>query len=111
MRLHLSRRLTLEAPQPVPDGAGGISTVWQALGVHWAEIIPGTGRDIGGEEVKLSSVAYRISLRAAPVGSERRPQPGQRLTEAGRVYHILAVAERDAAGRYLTCFAREERVT
>lgn len=109
--VHLNRVLTLEQPVATPDGAGGFSTVWQAVGTLWAEISPGSGRDAGGEEITLASVPYRITLRGAPVGSPRRPVPGQRLTEAGRVFQVLAVTERDAAGRYLTCFAREEAPT
>ncbi len=50
----------------------------------------------------------RIVVRAAPEGHPARPEPGQRLVEGARRYRILAVAETDAAGLYLTCFAREE---
>jgi hypothetical protein len=35
---------------------------------------------------------------------------GQRLREGRRAFRILAVAERGADARYLTCFAREEDV-
>jgi head-tail adaptor len=37
-RRFLSRRLVLEAPDRVPDGAGGFSETWVALGHVWAEI-------------------------------------------------------------------------
>ncbi len=49
-----------------------------------------------------------ITLRAAPVGSTARPRPEQRLRLGARIFTILAVAERDATGRYLVCFSREE---
>jgi head-tail adaptor len=106
--VHLNRLLTLERSVQTPDGAGGFVLGWEAIGTLWAEITPGTGRDAGGVEVTRSSVAYRITLRGAPVGSPRRPVPGQRLTQNGRVFDVLAVTERDAGGLYLTCFAREE---
>lgn len=109
--VHLNRLLTLEQSVSAPDGAGGFSTAWQVVGTLWAEITPGTGRQADGEEITLSSVPYRITLRGAAVGSAQRPVPGQRLTQGGRVFHVLAVTERDAAGHYLTCFAREEKPT
>ncbi|MFN4129182.1 MAG: head-tail adaptor protein [Paracoccaceae bacterium] len=106
--VHLNRLLSLEQSVSTPDGTGGFSSVWQTIGTLWAEITPGTGRDAGREEVTLASVTYRITLRGAAVGSPRRPVPGQRLTQGGRVFQVLAVTERDPAGHYLTCFAREE---
>jgi head-tail adaptor len=105
---HLNRALVLEAGIRSPDGAGGFTTVWTALGTLWAEVLSGTGRDPAGEELILSSVAYRITVRAAPVGAASRPKPEQRLREGQRVFAILAVTERDPAGHYLTCFCREE---
>lgn len=105
---HLSRALVLEQAERVPDGAGGFSTSWAALGTLWAEVLPGTGRDPAGEEVVLTSVSYRITVRAAPPGADSRPKPGQRLREGARVFAILAVTERDPGGRWLVCFCREE---
>lgn len=105
---HLNRALVLEAPTRTPDGSGGFTTDWAAVGLLWAEITPGAGRDPAGEEVVLTSVPYRITVRAALPGAANRPKPEQRFREGTRVFAILAVAERDPAGRYLTCFCREE---
>jgi head-tail adaptor len=105
---HLNRALDLEQETRVADGAGGYGRSWQVLGTLWAEIVPGSGRDPNGEEVILSSVPYRITVRAAPVGAANRPRPEQRLREGSRIFTILAVTERDPDGRYLTCFCREE---
>lgn len=104
----LNRRLTLEEAQRLPDGAGGQTIAWVALGEVWAAIAPGTGRERAGESVTLASVTCRITLRAAPHGAASRPRPDQRLRAGARVFRILAVSEADDAGRYLTCFAREE---
>ena len=92
----------------VADGAGGFSLSWQPQGFLWGEVVPGSGSDSAGVEVTLSKVPYRITVRAAPVGSASRPRPDQRLTDGARVFTILAVTERDPSGLYLTCFAREE---
>lgn len=106
----LNRQLVLEAPERVPDGAGGFIEVWSELGVLWAQMKPGTGVERAGEFVTLASVPWKITVRAAPEGSPRRPRPEQRFREGTRVFRILAVAEADAGAHYLICFAREEVV-
>lgn len=106
----LNRPLVLEAPERVPDGAGGFIEVWSELGIVWAQMKPGTGVERAGEFVTLASVPWKITVRAAPEGSPRRPKPEQRFREGARVFQILAVAEADAGAHYLTCFAREEVV-
>ncbi|MES2664909.1 MAG: head-tail adaptor protein [Pseudomonadota bacterium] len=105
---NLSRLLALEAVSRVADGAGGFVEVWQALGAVWAELAPGSGRDVPGEEVTLASVPYRITVRAAPYGTPQRPVAGQRFRDGPRVFSVLAVTERGPEARFLTCFAREE---
>lgn len=109
MSVMLNRPLVLEAPVGVPDGAGGLTVSWVALGTLWAEVKPSSGREVAGEEVVVASVGLRITVRGAEVGSPRRPKPEQRFRDGDRVFAILAVTERDRSGAYLTCFAREER--
>lgn len=105
----LNRKLVLEEAQRTPDGAGGsILTGWVPLGTLWAEVTARTGRSAEGEAVSLSRTAYRIVVRAAPQGAPSRPRPGQRFRLGDRLFRILSVAESDAAGCYLTCFAEEE---
>lgn len=106
--VQLSRPLALEEVLRVPDSSGGYIEVWTPLGTLWAEVVAGTGREVAGEEVTVSSVSYRITVRGAPQGAQSRPRVDQRLRDGARVYRILAVSERDAGGHYLTCFAREE---
>ncbi len=105
---NLNRTLLLEAPTQVPDGAGGFALTWTAVGSLWGEVTAGSGRDPAGVEITLATVPYRITVRGAPVGSPRRPLPEQRFRDGTRVYHLVAVTERDPDALYLTCFAREE---
>jgi head-tail adaptor len=107
-RPHLNRRLVLERAAQVPDGAGGFARDWNALGDLWAAVTARTGRERARDGATLSSVRYRIVVRAAPMGSEMRPQPDQRFRDGDRVFAIRAVAEQDSQGRFLTCFAEEE---
>ncbi|MBK0326997.1 phage head closure protein [Rhodobacteraceae bacterium F11138] len=107
----LNRRLVLEAPFRAPDGAGGYVETWQALGEHWAEVRARSGRERAEAGVPVSMVTCNIVVRAAPFGSAARPMPEQRFREGERLFLIQAVTERDAEGRFLTCFAQEESAT
>jgi len=104
----LTRKLVLETPATVPDGAGGFGESWQTLGTVWAEVKTGSGREKAGSFATLSSMAFRITVRGAPVGSDQRPRPEQRFRDGSRIFRILAVSERDPQGHYLICFANEE---
>ncbi|MFZ3582332.1 head-tail adaptor protein [Loktanella sp. DJP18] len=104
----LNRKLMLEHAVRTPDQSGGYATVWQALGTLWAEITPGTGTERGANALALSRVPLKITVRAAPVGSDARPGAGQRFREGVRIYSILAVTERDSLARFLICHAQEE---
>lgn len=104
----LTRKLVLEDPQQSSDGAGGLTTVWTPLGVHWAQVTPGTGRERLDSSLPRSVIPLRIMVRAAPTNSNARPHAGQRFTEGERVFNIIAVTESDPSARYLTCHAEEE---
>lgn len=111
MRISLDRPLILQSTVRQPDGAGGYAEIWDDLGTLWAEVLPGTGRDLSGEDVILTSVPFRITVRGAPQGAAARPKAGQRFRDGSRLFPILAVTERDRAGLFLTCFAQEETPT
>ncbi|WP_027244017.1 head-tail adaptor protein [Leisingera daeponensis] len=102
---NLTRKLVLEDPQRAPDGAGGYTETWVALGTLWAEVKSLSGR-LAGDSVSLQK--YRITLRASPEGFASRPRPDQRFRDNDRLYRIDAVAENGPGARYLTCFAVEE---
>jgi len=103
-RPQMTRKLVLETPGRVPDGAGGYTQTWTALGIVWAEVLPRTAR----EDSAASRLGLKITLRAAPQGAPSRPTPQQRFRDGARLYLIEAVTEADPTGRFLTCFAIEE---
>jgi head-tail adaptor len=109
-RLAFNRRLTLEAPQRVPDGAGGYAETWVALGEIWALVDPARGREAAPDTLGLSTQRMRVTLRAVPPGRPSRPRPGMRFREAGRVLRIVAVADADAQARLLVCDTVQEEV-
>jgi head-tail adaptor len=101
------RRLVLEAPETVPDGAGGFAVGWVPVGTLWADVTARSGREDFTAGAVRPRTRYRIVLRAAPVGAASRPRPEQRLREGARVFDILTVAEEDVGGRYLESVAEE----
>ncbi|MEM6940556.1 MAG: phage head closure protein [Pseudomonadota bacterium] len=106
----LNRKLVLEAPDRVSDGAGGYTEGWIVLGTLWAEINARTGRETASIGAPVTRVGYKIVVRGAPFGAPSRPMAQQRFRDGARIFNIEAVAERDPEGRYLTCFVEEERV-
>ena len=104
----LNRHLILEDSYRSPDGAGGFTTDWRVLGLLWAQVVPGTGRERADNAVALSRVPYKITVRAAPSGAPSRPHAGQRFVDGTRIFAITAVTEADTGGRYLMCHAEEE---
>ncbi|EBA09748.1 head-tail adaptor protein [Sagittula stellata] len=104
----LNRRLVLEAPQDVADGAGGYTRVWSAIGTLWARVDPRSGRQTEGEAGAMSSAGFTVTVRGAPVGHSSRPVAGQRFVMATRIFLIEAVTEVEPRGMYLDCRCTEE---
>ena len=108
--INLNRKLTLETAVRTADGAGGYAESWTALGTHWAQVTPRSGRTSSQGEAPVSRVATEIIVRGAPVGAVSRPVADQRFREGNRLWRVLAVAEADGTGRYLRCDTVEEAV-
>ncbi len=104
----LNRPLTLEEEVRAPDGAGGWSREWRALGTLWASVTARSAREVDAGEGGRSRVSHRILVRAAPAGSAARPRADQRFREGARAFLIRGVGEADPRGRFLICWAEEE---
>nr|WP_245216204.1 head-tail adaptor protein [Sagittula salina] len=104
----LNHRLVLEAPQDVPDGAGGHTRTWAALGTLWGRVDPRSGRLGPGDVGAISVSGFTVWVRGAPVGHSNRPSAGQRFVMQGRVLSIEAVTEEEPSALYLRCICTEE---
>ncbi|MEX0286749.1 MAG: head-tail adaptor protein [Paracoccaceae bacterium] len=104
----LTRKLLLEHAVRNPDGSGGYTLGWEALGTLWASVRARRGRERAGVAGPVSVGGFDITVRGAPVESPMRPVAGQRFRDGTRVFAIHAVAETDDAGMYLTCISEEE---
>ena len=88
----LNRKLVLEEAQHVPDGAGGFSESWVALGTLWAAVTAGSGTEARWARLtRVSRTRHRIVVRAAAHGAPSRPRADQRFRDGARVFRILSV--------------------
>ncbi|RED13082.1 head-tail adaptor protein [Pontivivens insulae] len=103
----LNRAMVLETRALTPDGGGGHVDGWVALGTLWAAVERPAARLVADGAREVPALRVRIIVRAAPAGQARRPVPGQRLRQDDRLFHIKAVSEYDAKGRFLQLWAEE----
>ncbi|BDW84997.1 MULTISPECIES: head-tail adaptor protein [Roseicyclus] len=101
----MNRRLLLEAPERLEDGAGGFSEIWVPLGHVWAAVEP---RGAGREGEQAARMQLKITMRGVPQGAGARPDAAMRFVDGARIYRIEAVHEGDTRGRTLVCHAIEE---
>ena len=104
---NLNRRFELQERDLTPDGAGGFDVAWSTLGTVWASVDTRRGSERVVGERAVSSVSYVFTVRGVPDGAPSRPKPDQRFVDGDRVYSILAVAEDDPHGHFLTCWTEE----
>jgi len=98
---NLGRRLVLDAPVDADDGAGGVTTTYQAVTTLWARVVPLTARaDIAANSLG-AALRYRIVIRKrGDVTTRHRFQDGE------RIYRIVAGQE-SADRRFLEITAEE----
>lgn len=106
MAPRLTHALVLEAPQDVPDGAGGMTRNWVALGTLWAAVRPGAGGERTGPETAIARQSLTVTVRAGAPGAPSRPRAEQRFRHGTRVWRILSVGE--PVDGYIACRAVEE---
>jgi SPP1 family predicted phage head-tail adaptor len=85
-----NRRLALEGPVEVSDGAGGVIRTYQQIVSLWAEITPVTSQGIVDADRLGVRVTHRIVIRAPRTLSTRH-----RLADGARHYRIVSFRETD----------------
>jgi SPP1 family predicted phage head-tail adaptor len=100
----LRHRLTLEAPDELPDGMGGVVRTWSSLGEIWAAIEPLGASEAIAADKRLGRITHRIALRyRAGLTLNHRFRLGF------RIFAIRALRDPEEQGRLLECLAEEER--
>lgn len=98
----LNRRLVLEEPVIVPDGAGGVIRTYQALATLWAALIPVSAGNVLVADGAGVTVTHRIAIRSGPEVTTRH-----RFRWGARVFQVVALRDRDGEGRFLEIEAEE----
>ena len=99
----LNRRLVLEAPAETADGAGGVTRVYEAAAMLWAQVTPDSARaDIAADSLG-ATLRYCIVIRARGGVTTRH-----RLRDGPRIYRIVAVRESNSR-RFLEIDAEERK--
>jgi len=100
----LRHRLTLEAPEETPDGAGGVVRTWTSLGAIWAAIEPASASEAVIADRRVARVTHRVTLRQrSGLTLNHRFRLGE------RTFAIQAIHDPDERGRFLQCLVTEER--
>jgi len=102
----MNARFTLEAPQRVPDGGGGWTVDWTALGIIWGALTAVSAREPTVGTRPASRVTHRVVTRK-PADRNRRPTADHRLRLEDRIFAIRGVADADPRGAYLELWIEE----
>jgi len=98
----LDRRLTLEAPVEVDDGAGGVSRSYQAVTTLWAQVTAVSAHaDVAAASLG-AIVTHSIVIRAP-----RAVTPFHRFRDGARIFRVVAVRE-SPDRRFLEIHAEEQ---
>ncbi|MDZ7601852.1 MAG: phage head closure protein [Hoeflea sp.] len=98
----LSARLSLETPEELPDGQGGMTEGWMPVASLWGRIEPLAARpdEVAGAAVAV--ITHRITIRHRDGVSH-----AMRFVHRGRNLVIRAVRDPDERRRYLVCDCEE----
>lgn len=97
-----NRRLTLEAPMEIPDGAGGVARSHESVATLWASVVPVSAREEVEAAQRGVTLTHRIVLRySADITSRHRFRDG------ARIFRIVALHDRDGRKRFLDVQAEE----
>lgn len=98
----LRRRLLLEAPVELPDGAGGSLRDFETVAAVWAQVEWLSGDERWQRGRPEQRISHRITLRwRAGVDA------GQRLRDGTQLFDIRAVGDPDGGRRRLVCLVEE----
>lgn len=96
----LRHRITIQTKTRTKTDTGGYEETWSDLASCWAEVVPGSGREMLSADQKSHRVTHRITIRAR---SDVRPF--MRVSFDNRLMDILGVVELEERGRWtqLSC--------
>jgi SPP1 family predicted phage head-tail adaptor len=101
----LRRRLVIEVPVEMPDGAGGVSRDFAPRDTVWGAVKTATGQTSAERE---RAGRGELGLRHSVTLRWRPDLDGtMRLRDGERLYAIIGVADPDGQRRLLVCLVEE----
>lgn len=96
----LNRRVQIEKPARVPNGAGGFVKGWEQIGKAWAEMIPLRGDEALEHSVQRATQIWKVTMRWRAGVNEQC-----RLLFAGKPLNITTCEDPDGkrAELVMTC--------
>lgn len=99
----LRHRFTHQTAVALPDGVGGIASVYLTLDQLWGALETVSTEPAASEDSRLAVLLHRVTVRAPNTVA-----PGDRLLLRNRVFAVEAVHDPDGRGRFSRCRCREE---
>jgi head-tail adaptor len=81
----LDRRLVLEAPADIDDGAGGVTRSYAAATTLWAQVVPVRARPDAAADSLAALVTHRIVIRAGQALTTLH-----RFRDGARIFEIVS---------------------
>tara|TARA_R110002020_G_scaffold18931_2_gene65436 strand:+ start:2652 stop:2987 length:336 start_codon:yes stop_codon:yes gene_type:complete len=98
----LNARLSLEAPEVLSDGQGGVGEGWTEVAALWGRIEPLRASPDESAGAAVAVVSHRVTIR-----HREGVQHGMRFVHRGRSLVIRAVRDPNESRRYLVCDCEE----
>ncbi|MDI3471070.1 MAG: hypothetical protein OJF62_003133 [Pseudolabrys sp.] len=98
----LGRRLVLEAPVDIDDGAGGVTRSYAAVTTLWAQVMPVRARADAAADSLAALVTHRITIRAGQTITMLN-----RFRDGARIFDVVSF--RDSPDRRFLVIEAEER--
>ena len=101
----LNERITIERNNQTPDGAGGFTTAWGALGgavdgKRWAQVLPTGGRETLLNEALQGVQGFKVTIRY-----DRTIRADDRIDWRGTLMNIRSAADPDGRKVWTVIFA------
>ena len=101
----LRRRVTLEAETRTADGGGGSVLGWVGVTDLWAELRGLSGSETLAAEDLQAKVTHMVTIRR-----RMDVRPDMRIRFGQRLFHIVAVLDRDGPEPFLRILAEERNL-
>jgi SPP1 family predicted phage head-tail adaptor len=98
----LRQRATLYTRVTTPDGGGGGTPVWNAIGSSWIRIVPQSASDSLTADAPQARVATRLIMRR-----NAYTQAGMRVVVGARLFRIEAVLDEGDPAQFITLVCEE----